>query len=292
MVQEGGSDQPENYEDSYTGVDEKFEEIVKHTATDETEECEFDDETTEIRTKLIGAGKLSSFSGNSEKIITGELTGVTTDAPIAQTVNLQLSDTCIVTGSTPYDSCVLAEKTVCVTENTVGATQQPVEKGHFERGSGETEVRETVGLGNSSSDEENKGKCLFVIVNIEGNWQNFEESKQDHQTWIRESEDQVLVANRDLSKEVGKDADATHMEELVPTDVEQRSIPDIDFDDEIVIQDNYYDKVISNGDDGIQSHDEDSTPQPEDRPMLEEYEIAQADSEDSDDNLMPPFWSF
>ena len=281
MVQD--SDQPENSEHSCTDTGEKceeIEEITKHRATDETEECEFDDETTEIRTKLIRAGKLSSLSDNSEKIITGKLTGVTTDAAMAQAVNLQLPDACIVTGSTPYDSGTATTKTVCATENAVGATQQPVEEGRFERGSGEAEVRETVGLGNCSSDEENNGKCSFVIVNIEGNWQNFEESEKEN----GEPEDQVLVANRDLSKEVVKDAGGTHVEEFVPTE-EQRSISDIDFDDEIVIQDNY-DKVISNGDDGIQSRDEDSTPQPEDRPTLEEYEIAQANSDDSDENLM------
>ena len=286
MVLEGGSDQPENSEHSCADVGEKFEEIIiKHSARDETEECEFDDETTEIRTELIGAGKLRSVSGNSEKISMRELTGVTTYAPITQTVNLQSSNACTVTGSTPCDNGAATIKTVHATENAVGATQQPVEKSRYERDSGEAEVRETVSIGNSSSDEENKGKCSSVIVNIEGNWQNFEESEKDHKTWIRESEDQVLVANGDLSKEMVEDADATRVEEFVPTDVEQRNIPDNEYDDEIVIQNNY-DKVISSGDGGIQSRDEDSTPQPEDRPTLEEYEIAQADSGDSDENLM------
>ena len=51
----------------------------------------------------------------------------------------------------------------------------------------------------------------------------------------------------------------------MPTEVEQRSIQDDESDNEIVIQNNY-DEVNSTGDDGIKSRDEDSTPQPEDRP--------------------------
>ena len=303
MMQEGGNDQPEDSEHLDTdndtvssttdpGKKQNGEIIIKHSATDETDEDDRErkarivdagdelDEITEKKTKLIGSGKMISMSVSSEFI-----TGTATDVPRAQEVNLRPSVACAVTGSNPYDSDTVTKETARATESEIAGTQNPIEKDRFKKVSCETEVKENVNLGNSSSDEESKGKCSLVIVNIEGNWQNFDESEKNHKTSPRESEDQMLVANEDLSKDVVEDVGATHVEELVPTAVEQRGIPDDESDDEIVIPNNY-DQVNSTGDDGIQSRDEDSTPQPEDRPTLEEYEMAQADSEDSDENLM------
>ena len=303
MMQEGGNDQPEDSEHLDTdndtvsstidpGKKQNGEIIIKHSATDETDEDDRErkarivdagdelGEITEKKTKLIGSGKMISMSVSSEFI-----TGTATDVPRAQEVNLRPSVACAVTGSNPYDSDTVTKETARATESEIAGTQNPIEKDRFKKVSCETEVKENVHLGNSSSDEESKGKCSLVIVNIEGNWQNFDESEKNHKTSPRESKDQMLVANEDLSKDVVEDVGATHVEELVPTAVEQRGIPDDESDDEIVIPNNY-DQVNSTGDDGIQSRDEDSTPQPEDRPTLEQYEMAQADSEDSDENLM------